>query len=34
MLDMADDGVDDMRLDLALVDGQGRIQVLEGLCLD
>lgn len=34
MLDMADDGVDDMRLDLALVDGQGRIQLLEGLCLD
>lgn len=34
MLDMAGDGVDDMRLDLALVDGQGRIQVLEALCLD
>lgn len=34
MQDMAADGVDDMRLDLALVDGQGRIQVLEGLCLD
>jgi putative endonuclease len=34
MLDMADDGVDDMRLDVALVDGQGRIQVLEALCLD
>ncbi len=34
MQDMAQDGVNDMRLDLALVDGQGRIQVLEALCLD
>ena len=29
MQDMADDGVSDMRLDLALVDGRGRIQVME-----
>jgi putative endonuclease len=30
MQDMADDGISDMRLDLALVDGQGRIEVMEG----
>lgn len=29
MQDMAGDGISDMRLDLALVDGQGRIQVME-----
>jgi putative endonuclease len=29
MQDMADDGISDMRLDLALVDGQGRIEVME-----
>ncbi|GAB1362011.1 YraN family protein [Rhodobacter sp.] len=29
MQDMAGDGVSDMRLDLALVDGQGRIEVME-----
>jgi putative endonuclease len=29
MLDMVDDGISDMRLDLALVDGQGRIEVME-----
>lgn len=34
MLDMADEGISDMRLDLAMVDGQGRIEVLEGLHLD
>jgi putative endonuclease len=34
MQDMADLGISDMRLDLALVDGQGRIKVLEGVFLD
>ncbi len=34
MQDMASDGISDMRLDLALVDGQGRIRVLEGVFLD
>ena len=29
MQDMAADGISDMRLDLALVDGQGRIEVME-----
>jgi putative endonuclease len=29
MLDMAGDGISDMRLDLALVDAQGRIEVME-----
>jgi hypothetical protein len=31
---MADDGICDMRLDLALVDARGMIEVIEGLCLD
>ena len=34
MLDMADLGITDMRVDLALVDGQGVIEVTEGLFLD
>ena len=29
MYEMAGDGIDDMRLDLALVDGQGRIEVMQ-----
>ncbi len=34
MQDMAAEGIRDMRLDLAMVDGQGQIEVLEGLFLD
>jgi putative endonuclease len=34
MLEMAEDGICDMRLDLALVDARGMIEVIEGLCLD
>lgn len=34
MQDMAADGISDMRLDLALVDGQGRVEVREGVFLD
>jgi putative endonuclease len=34
MQDMAGDGISDMRLDLAMVDTLGRIDVLEGVFLD
>lgn len=34
MQDMADDGICDMRLDLALVDAQGQIDILQGIFLD
>ena len=34
MIDMAPDGVRDMRLDLALVDAGGRVRLLEGIALD
>ncbi|MDQ2067356.1 YraN family protein [Xinfangfangia sp. CPCC 101601] len=31
MYDMAADGISDMRLDLALVDGQGRVEVMQSV---
>ncbi len=34
MLDMAGDGIRNMRLDLALVNGLGEIEVIEGVFLD
>ena len=34
MLEMAADGIGDMRLDLALVDGRGEIDIIESLFLD
>ena len=34
MLDMAEEGICDMRLDLALVDQRGEIEVTEGIFLD
>ncbi|MEZ5797979.1 MAG: YraN family protein [Paracoccaceae bacterium] len=34
MLDMAGEGIRDMRLDLALVDGRGTIEVMEAILFD